>query len=111
MGPIKERIEEFQLARHYFYQISELWLSLIRFEVSLKQFKKATEIIENYLKSDPIIQYSGKLIAFSSDYFLNRKKPSSAQKLFLQGLCKKNVMPKFESDALWNHFLDFMRKV
>lgn len=91
-----------------FDAIVNLWIEYARFEVGLRQYKKAVEVFDNAL-NDSLVSTSAKIYLAYAEFCTERNKNSNAQKVFIKGLCA-GLSPG-DSANLWNQFLALMHKV
>jgi hypothetical protein len=87
----------------------ELWKSYAYFEAKNKQFKKAVEVFKKAV-DDAVVGLFARLFEVYAEYYLEKNKPASAQKVLIDGLCKQNLQTE-ETHKLWNYLLETTKKI
>jgi hypothetical protein len=87
----------------------ELWKSYAYFEAKNKQFKKAVEVFKKAV-NDSVVGMFARLFEVFAEYYLEKNKPASAQKVLIDGLCKPMLATE-ETHKLWNYLLEFTKRI
>jgi hypothetical protein len=89
--------------------LTELWLAYADFEVSLRQYKKATEVFEKAM-GDPIVGKVGRIYLAFAEYCIGRSRPATAQKAYIAGLTA-GIESRKDNDQLWRELLKLLHMV
>lgn len=93
-------------ARQFLERLASLWASLANMLGSLRQYRQAAQVFEDALK-DPLVGGCASTHIAYAQYFRDRDKLPSAQKVYLRALSGRLAQP--EVDALWTAFLQLLR--
>lgn len=87
----------------------ELWKSYAFFEAKNKQFKKAVDVFKKATE-DVIVGVTARLFEVFAEYYVEKSKPASAQKILIEGLCKQKLSAE-DNAELWQYLLEFTKKI
>lgn len=87
----------------------ELWKSYAFFEAKNKQFKKAVDVFKK-ATDDVIVGVTARLFEVFAEYYVEKSKPASAQKVLIEGLCKQKLTAE-DNAELWQYLLEFTKKI
>ncbi len=92
--------------RDAFNKLSELWVNYAKFEINLKQWKKAVQIFEDAL-NDSVVGRSAVVYVAYADFCKSRNKQSNALKVYFRGLLAS--LDDQDYDTIWIQLAEFMR--
>lgn len=88
--------------------IATLWLAYAQYLVQAKQFKSATETLEEAVQC-PVASAVGRVHAESARFAVERGKRKTAQDIYINALMNDKVTDEQDRELLWNDFLELMR--
>jgi len=86
--------------------IASLWINYCNMEVSMQQYKKATQIYDNALQ-DPIAKGIVEIYKSYADFNKGRNRLSKAQQVYILGLCAG--LTQSDGDSLWSDLLQLLK--
>lgn len=90
-----------------FNKLSELWVNYAKFEINLKQWKKAVQVFEDAL-NDSVVSRSAFVYVAYADFCKSRNKQSNALKVYFRGLLAS--LDEEDYDIMWIQLAEFMRQ-
>ena len=89
--------------------VATLWLALAQYLIQAKQFKSATETLDEAVTC-PVASSVGRVHAEAARFAVERGKRKTAQTIYVHALHRGVVTDEQDRELLWHDFLELMRE-